>query len=354
MMMRVYLFGCKTQFLFPNFSQSLLYFCPYFLFVFSACFYILFSWVLFFYPFFFMKNIFLLFLIMLGVVSFSIRETHAIANPASVKCTKDSGTLQIKTTTDGSQYGSCILPTGIVCEEWSYFHGTCSTTTSIVMPGSDKDSHGCIGSAGYTWSVSQKQCVRPWEDKIIVNMDRPYTDNVKLDLILQTKANRIEKLFRKEAGEMMTTDSQAKPELNITYDVVQTGAIIAVRMDVYTFLGGAHGTEVSYTWNYDTKTGKNIFLLQTLSRAKLMTLAKNIEKKLLDKRPQDFTDVSWLQTGLSVKRLANYGTFTVGTDASGKVNTVTFYFDDYQVGPHSIGRPVVSVDVATLAVTLQD
>jgi hypothetical protein len=225
---------------------------------------------------------------------------------------------------------------------------------TVVMPGADKDSHGCIGSAGYTWSASQKQCIRLWEDKIIINMDRPYTNNTKLDLILQTKTNRIEKLFRKEAGEILTVDSQTKPELNITYDVVQTGAIIAVRMDVYTFLGGAHGIEVSYAWNYDTRTGKNLFLLQTLSRAKFITIAKNIEKKLLEKRPEDFTDVSWLQTGLSVKRLANYGTFTVGTDANGNVKTVTFYFDDYQVGPHAIGRPVVSVDVATLAVTLQD
>lgn len=301
-----------------------------------------------------MKNLFLLFLVMVGVASFSLREIYAIANPASVKCTTDGGTLQTKTNTDGSQYGECTLPTGLVCEEWAYYRGTCPAVAPIVMPGSDRDSHGCIGSAGYTWSESQKQCVRPWEDRIVVEMDRPSTGNAKLDLILQNKANRIEKLFRKEAGQFMTTDSLQNAELNIVYDVTQTGTVIAVRMDVYTFLGGAHGIEVSYTWNYDTKTGKNLSLLQTLSRAKLMTVAKNIEKKLLQKRPQDFTDASWLQTGLSPKRLANYGTFTVGTDASGKVKTVTFYFDDYQVGPHVIGRPVVSVDVATLAVTLQD
>lgn len=32
-----------------------------------------------------------------------------------------------------------------------------------VMPGSDKDEHGCIGSAGYTWSKLKKDCVRPFE-----------------------------------------------------------------------------------------------------------------------------------------------------------------------------------------------
>lgn len=29
--------------------------------------------------------------------------------------------------------------------------------------GSDKDDHGCIASAGYTWSEVQKDCIRLWE-----------------------------------------------------------------------------------------------------------------------------------------------------------------------------------------------
>jgi len=32
--------------------------------------------------------------------------------------------------------------------------------------GNDKDSHGCIASAGYRWSVVQNKCVRPWEESI--------------------------------------------------------------------------------------------------------------------------------------------------------------------------------------------
>jgi putative hemolysin len=31
------------------------------------------------------------------------------------------------------------------------------------MPGSDKDAHGCIPSAGYTWCEQQQKCVRLWE-----------------------------------------------------------------------------------------------------------------------------------------------------------------------------------------------
>jgi len=30
------------------------------------------------------------------------------------------------------------------------------------MPGSDRDRHGCIGSAGYSWCRYTGQCERPW------------------------------------------------------------------------------------------------------------------------------------------------------------------------------------------------
>ena len=31
------------------------------------------------------------------------------------------------------------------------------------LPGSDRDAHGCIGSAGYSWCARTAQCERPWE-----------------------------------------------------------------------------------------------------------------------------------------------------------------------------------------------
>lgn len=38
-----------------------------------------------------------------------------------------------------------------------------ATSTSIV--GGDKDVHGCIGSAGYTWCEIKQKCLRVWEEK---------------------------------------------------------------------------------------------------------------------------------------------------------------------------------------------
>jgi len=39
----------------------------------------------------------------------------------------------------------------------------CSKDEPIIV-GGDKDSHGCIGSAGYTWCEEKNSCVRIWEE----------------------------------------------------------------------------------------------------------------------------------------------------------------------------------------------
>ena len=47
-----------------------------------------------------------------------------IANPASVNCVNNGGTLQIREETDG-QVGYCTLKDGTVCEEWKYYRKEC-------------------------------------------------------------------------------------------------------------------------------------------------------------------------------------------------------------------------------------
>ncbi len=48
----------------------------------------------------------------------------AMANPASAACTKAGGTLN-KVPTDAGETKLCTLPSGVVCEEWAFFKGTC-------------------------------------------------------------------------------------------------------------------------------------------------------------------------------------------------------------------------------------
>lgn len=57
------------------------------------------------------------------------------------------------------------------------FAAGCVTTTNERIVGNDKDAHGCIPSAGYTWCESKQKCLRVWEEpclRIITESLPPY------------------------------------------------------------------------------------------------------------------------------------------------------------------------------------
>lgn len=43
-------------------------------------------------------------------------------------------------------------------------------TATPTIVGGDRDAHGCIPSAGYTWSSALQKCVRPWEQQNPINV----------------------------------------------------------------------------------------------------------------------------------------------------------------------------------------
>ena len=51
-------------------------------------------------------------------------EGQQLANPASVYCEEQGGTLRMEEDEAG-QYGVCVLPDGIECEEWAYYRNEC-------------------------------------------------------------------------------------------------------------------------------------------------------------------------------------------------------------------------------------
>lgn len=38
---------------------------------------------------------------------------------------------------------------------------------NLPLLGGDRDSHGCIGSAGYTWCEAKNKCLRLWEEECV-------------------------------------------------------------------------------------------------------------------------------------------------------------------------------------------
>jgi len=48
-----------------------------------------------------------------------------LANPASVNCADQGGTLQIESRPDGAQFGVCYFEDNRQCEEWALLRGAC-------------------------------------------------------------------------------------------------------------------------------------------------------------------------------------------------------------------------------------
>ena len=60
-----------------------------------------------------------------GMRMASYTETKVgMANPASVHCEEQGGTVEIRAT-EGGEAGYCVFPNGSECEEWAFFRGEC-------------------------------------------------------------------------------------------------------------------------------------------------------------------------------------------------------------------------------------
>ena len=64
------------------------------------------------------------FLLAIALLS-ACRRDPGLANPASVFCEENGGTLEIRDQAAG-QVGYCVFPDGSECEEWAYYRGECA------------------------------------------------------------------------------------------------------------------------------------------------------------------------------------------------------------------------------------
>ncbi len=58
------------------------------------------------------------------------------------------------------------------------------TPTPTQVVGGDRDAHGCIGSAGYTWCEPKNKCLRVWEESCFASVDQ------EIQYLLAKKYNR--------------------------------------------------------------------------------------------------------------------------------------------------------------------
>jgi len=50
------------------------------------------------------------------------------------------------------------------------------------LVGNDRDAHGCIGSAGYSWCEAKQTCLRPWEEKCVASTQPAENASINADV----------------------------------------------------------------------------------------------------------------------------------------------------------------------------
>jgi len=80
----------------------------------------------------FLWAILMIILLLISLITFTnlfkkenLKDSSQIANPASVYCIDNNGTLEIRTASDGSQTSYCKFQNGTECEEWKFYRGEC-------------------------------------------------------------------------------------------------------------------------------------------------------------------------------------------------------------------------------------
>lgn len=65
-------------------------------------------------------------------------------------------------------------------------NATATNTTPAAnetLVGNDRDAHGCIPSAGYSWCEAQQKCLRPWEEACNTTMTNTNTSNTTVPAV---------------------------------------------------------------------------------------------------------------------------------------------------------------------------
>ncbi|QPH38010.1 hypothetical protein [Pedobacter endophyticus] len=106
--------------------------------------------------------------------------------------------------------------------------GEKDTTSNAVKTGADQDEHGCIGSAGYTWSVLKNDCIRAFDEIKLMPVDNHGTYRSAAFLLFNADQSQAE-LFMPDKKESLILD-RTSPDKNIwkndDFEVTDNGGYV--------------------------------------------------------------------------------------------------------------------------------
>lgn len=203
----------------------------------------------------------------------------------------------------------------------------------------------CMQKGG---TMTNGQCVLTLDAK--VSVDYPLDLATQHDLIAKT----IDPFIQSVKNDFVDSlkggfyPVPAPYELDIKYDTVNHSAgVVSLVFTVYEYTGGAHGITTITTYTFDTANNRLITLDDLFTNTiDALKIVAPIAQAAIAKNLGDMNQSDMLQQGTAIDP-KNYDAFALNADS------ITFYFQQYQVGPGAAGIQQISIPLAQLSSVLQ-
>lgn len=239
-----------------------------------------------------------------------------------------------------------------------------------VIVGGDRDEHGCIGSAGYSWDAENAKCVRPWEKE--AEFGKPMAPNAKhfnwhgkrfelhvrypktglpfvdKDVIAGIRSALVD--FKYKVSEIPGKDVwDGKYEMWYDFEKTAYRGFASVTVSDYRFTGGAHGYTHYGNFNFDLKAGKrlensDIFKDEAAAKKKIAALV--YEKLLKEASDRIYPDRDEVKSSL-----LNVGGLKILRFTKGGLE---FQSSPYQVGPYAAGVVKIAIPYSEILDLFKD
>lgn len=122
------------------------------------------------------------------------------------------------------------------------------------------------------------------------------------------------------------------------YNVTLNGdGLFAVKLDAYSFTGGAHGASFQYYYTFDSDNGKLLKLSDLIVAKRMGSFKKLAEQQFRDSRDMDSTD-TYEDTGFWFEN----GKFSLSDNFHYSPSGLEIIYNPYEIAPYSEGTIIIS------------
>lgn len=221
-----------------------------------------------------------------------------------------------------------------------------------------------LSSAKYSFAEDsfsvQHTVIKANEGILSINIAVPYFEgfknsdeinrqirNIVADFIGEIRA--VSKSLEEYKNELIESGEEPfdwETTLLINYDYSRNGDILSVKLDVYSYLGGAHGMSYIYPFTINTKTGE-IYTFKSLFKENTNSneIITNFILDEIEKHPDMYFFDDYKET---IKNKDGEYNYYIDGDK------LVIYFDLYDIAPYAAGMPKFTIDADNIKELLKD